>query len=51
MSRANTIEVIEMPIVLNILPIALEIEKETLLFAIVYQMPVSLGSFIDDFFY
>ena len=40
-----------MPIVLNILPIALEIEKETLLFAIVYQMPVSLGSFIDDFFY
>ena len=31
------------------LPIVLEIEKDTILLVIVYRMPAPLGSFIDDF--
>ena len=40
---------IEIPSVLEVLPIVLEIEMETTLLAIVYCMPGPLGSFIDDF--
>ena len=36
---------------LEVLPIVLETEKETLLLLIMYHMPGPLGSFIDDFFY
>ena len=49
MSKINIIEIIEVPSVLEILPIVLEIEKETILLATVYRMPGPLGSFIDDF--
>ena len=48
-SKVNIIEVIDIPSVLEILPIVLEIEKETFLLVIVYLMPGPLGSFIDDF--
>ena len=48
-SKVNIIEVIEIPSVLEVLPIVLEIEKETILLVIVYRIPGSLGSFIDDF--
>ena len=48
-SKVNIIEVIEIPGVLEVLPIVLEIEKETTLLVIVYCMPGPLGSFIDDF--
>ena len=49
MSKVNIIDVIEIPSVLEVLPIVLEIEKETNLFVIVYPMPGPLDSFIDDF--
>ena len=49
MSQVNIIEVIEIPSVLEVLPNVLEIEKETFLLAIMYQMPGPLGSFIDGF--
>ena len=44
-----SIEVIEIRSVLEVLPIMLEIEKETILLVIVYRMPVPLCSFIGDF--
>ena len=49
MSRVIIVEVIEIPSVLEVLPIALEIKKETVLLVIVYRMPGPVGSFIDDF--
>ena len=49
MSKVNIIEVVEIASVLEVLPIMLEIERETILLVIVYRMPGSLGSFIDDF--
>ena len=48
-SKVNIVEVIEIPSVLEVLPIVLKIEKETILLVIVYCMPRPLGSFIDDF--
>ena len=39
MSKANIIEVIDIPTVLEVLPIVLEIEKKTFLLLIVYRMP------------
>ena len=48
-SKVNIIEVIEIASVLEVLPIVLEIKKETILSIIVYRMPGPLGSFIDDF--
>ena len=44
-SKVNIIEVIEIPSVLEVLPIVLEIEKETTLLVIVYCIPGPLGSF------
>ena len=35
--------------VLEVLPVVLEIERETILLVIVYHMPSPLGSFMDDF--
>ena len=49
MSKVNIIEVIEIASVLEVFPIVLEIEKETILLIIVYRMSDPLGSFIDDF--
>ena len=49
MNKVNIIEVIEIPSVLEVLPIVLEIEKETILLVIVYRMRGPLGSFIDGF--
>ena len=46
-SKVN-IEVIEIRIVLEVLPIVLEIEEGTFLLVIVYRMS-GLSSFIDDF--
>ena len=43
------IEVIEIPGVLEVLRIVLEIEREAILLVIVYRMPGPLASFIDDF--
>ena len=48
-SKVNIIEVIEIPSVFEILPIVLEIEKETILLVIVHRMAGPFGSFIDDF--
>ena len=48
-SKVDIIEVIEVPSVLEVLPIVLEIERETILLVIVYHMPGPLGSFIEDF--
>ena len=48
-NKVNIIEVIEIPSVLEVLLIVLEIERETILLAIVYRMPGPLVSFIDDF--
>ena len=42
-------EAIEIPSVLEVLPIVLEIEKETIFLVIVYRMPGPLGSLIGDF--
>ena len=47
-SKVNIIEVIEIRIVLEVLPIVLEIEEGTFLLVIVYRMS-GLSSFIDDF--
>ena len=41
--------IIDIPSVLEVLPIVLEIERETLLLVIVYCMPGPLCTFIDDF--
>ena len=49
MSKVNIIEVMEIPIVLEVLPIVLKIEKETILLLMIYCIPGLLGSFIDDF--
>ena len=46
-----SIEVIDIPNFLEVLPIVLEIEKETFLVVIVYRMPVPLGSFLDGFIF
>ena len=48
-SKVNIIEVIDIPSVLEVLPIVLEIEKQIFLLVIVYHMSGPLGSFIDDF--
>ena len=49
-SKVNIIEVIEIRSVLvEVLSVVLEIEKETILLVIVYCMPVPLRSFIGDF--
>ena len=47
--KVNIIEVIEIPSCLEVLPIVLEIEKETILLVIVYCVHGLLGSFTDDF--
>ena len=47
-SEVNMIEVIEIPSILEALPIALEIERKTILLVIVYRMLGPLGSFIED---
>ena len=47
-NKVNIIEVIEIPSVLEVLPIVLEIERETILLVKAYRMP-DLSSFIDDF--
>ena len=41
--------IIDIPSVLEVLLVVLEIEKETLLLIIVYHMPDPLGTFIDGF--
>ena len=48
-SKVDIIEVIEIPSVLEVLSIVLEIERETILLVIVYHMPGPLGSFIEGF--
>ena len=48
-SEVDIIEVIEIPSVMEVLSIVLEIERETILLVIVYHMPGPLGSFIEDF--
>ena len=40
--------VIDVLSVLEVLPVALEIKKETLLLVIVYRVPGPLGTFIGD---
>ena len=47
--KVNIIEVIEIPSVLKILPIVLEIEKETFFIGNSVGMSGPLVSFIDDF--
>ena len=49
MSKVNIIGVTDIPSVLEVLSIVLEIEKKTFLLLIVYCMPGPLGSFIDNF--
>ena len=44
MNKVNIVEVIEIPSALEVLPIVLEIEKETILLVIVYCMPGPLGT-------
>ena len=39
----------DIPSVLEVLPVILEIEQQTLLLVIVYCIPGPLGTFIDDF--
>ena len=48
MSKVHIIEVFEIDSVLEVLPIILKKEKETMLQVIVYHMQAALGSFIDD---
>ena len=48
-NKVSITELIDISIVLEVLPIVLEIEKETFLLLIVYLIPVPLGSLIDDF--
>ena len=50
-SKVNIIEVIEIPCILEELPIVLEIENETFLSLIMYGMRDPLGFFIDDFIF
>ena len=47
--KVNIIEVIEIPSVMEVLPVVLEIEKETILLVILCHIPGPLDSFIDDF--
>ena len=49
-SKVNITEVVGVPSIIEILPIVLEINKETFLLAIVRHAPSPVGSFIDDFF-
>ena len=48
-NKVKIIEVIEIPSVLEVLPIVLEIENEAILLVIVYHMPGPLCSLIGDF--
>ena len=48
-SEVDIIEVIEIPSVMEVLSIVLEIERETILLVIVYHMAGPLGSFIEGF--
>ena len=41
--------IIYIPSVLEVLPVVLEIKKETLLLRIMYHIPGPHGNFIDDF--
>ena len=41
--------IIDIPSVLEVLPVVVEIEKETLLLAIMYCIPGPFGAFVDDF--
>ena len=49
LSKVNIIEEIEIPSVLKVLAIVLEVENETFSLLIVYHMPGPLSSFIDVF--
>ena len=49
MSKVNVIEVLDIPSTIEILPVVLEINKETFLFLILYQAPGPVGSFIDEY--
>ena len=49
-NKVNIIEVIEIPSVLEVLPVVLEIEKEIILLVIGNRMSGPPGSFIDNFF-
>ena len=40
--------IINIPSVLEVLPVVLETEQETLLLVILYHVPDPLGTFIDD---
>ena len=51
MSKVNIIELIDIPSTIEILPIVLEINKETSLLVIVYRAPGPVGSFIDEFIF
>ena len=48
-TKVNIIEINDISSVLEVLPIVLEVEKDTLLLVIVYCIPVLLGFFMDDF--
>ena len=49
MSKTNIIKVIDLPSVLELLPIVLKIKKETFLLVIMHHVPDPLSSFIHDF--
>ena len=49
MNKVNIIEVIDIPSGIEVLPIILDIGKETSLLVKVYCALSSVGSFIDDF--
>ena len=46
--KMNTIEIIDIPSVLEKLSVVLEIEMETISLVVVYRMPGPLSTFIDD---
>ena len=48
--KVNINEVIEIPTALEVLPVVLEIEREAILLVIVYLIPGSLCSLMDDLF-
>ena len=48
-SKVNIIEVIDIPSIIEILPIVLEVNKETFLLVIMCHGPGPVGSFIDNF--
>ena len=50
-NKVNIIEVIDIPSNVEILPIVLEINKETFLLVIVYRAPGPVGFFIDEFIF